>query len=96
MCMSNLRVSKTVEEYKTNLRDFGNRLDEFASVDVRVSEHEYASFIYAKNENRGVEVMEDDSGVWIEFYEINREKPEKEFSYLSYEQAYGPIKSWLK
>ena len=93
--MNNLRVSKNVEEYKANLLAFGKRLEEIAETDVRLSEHEYASFIYAKGKNNSVEVMEADSGVWVEFFEINNDEPIKEASYLSYDEAYEPIKSWL-
>jgi antirestriction protein len=81
MCMNNSRVSKTVEEYKTKLLAFFKRLEKIADVDVHLSEHKYASFIYAKGNNSAVEVMEADSGVWVEFFEIDNDEPKKEASY---------------
>ncbi len=93
--MNNLRVSKTVSEYKANLIVYGEKLKNISEVEVKISEHEYASFIYAKKEFNAVEIMEDDSGVWVEFWKVDADEAHHDTSYNSYEDAYTPIEKWL-
>ena len=89
----NFRISKSVTEYEQNLTEFCKRLSNIS--ETKLSLNEYASFIYALGNNGAVEVMEDDSGVWVEFWKIDAEKVDHEQSYRSYEDAFLAIEKWV-
>jgi hypothetical protein len=92
--MKNFKISKTVEEYQSKLREFEKQLREFSETKLSLSE--YASFIFAFTTKGAIEVMEDDSGVLIEYWKEDEEEVDHESSFNNYSDAFESIKGWLR
>ena len=91
--MSNFRISKTAEEYESKLREFEKLLRQIS--ETKLSLFEYASFIFASTTKGAIEVMEDDSGVWVEYWKADEEEVNHEASFSNYSDAFESIKGWL-
>ena len=91
--MSKFRISKTVEEYESKLREFEKGLRQFS--ETKLSLAEYASVIFASTTKGAIEVMEDNSGVWVEYWKSDEEEVDHEASFNSYNEALESIKYWL-
>jgi hypothetical protein len=91
--MSNFKISKTIEGYESRLREFEKLLRQIS--ETKLSLFEYASFIFSYTTKGAIEVMEDESGVWIEYWKADEEEVDHESSFSNYNDAFESIKGWL-
>ena len=54
-----------------------------------------ASFVYASTDVRAIELSKTENGIWVEFWEANKEPPEFDKIFLDYPLAVTEIKEWF-
>ena len=54
-----------------------------------------SQFVYAKCNNRSVELSQDKDGIWVEFWSGDSESPKSAMTLSSYNEALIDILSWL-
>ncbi len=96
MSSNNFKISKNKEDYISNLHAFDRKLKKIGKVESRVSGHGYGAFIYVKGASNSAEVMEDEIGVWVEFWVIDEDDPDHDKYFSTYEEAYAALQTWIK
>jgi hypothetical protein len=80
-------------EYINKLQVVLKEIKEYFDIAV-IRESGVASYIFAKNENRAIEIYQSENAAIVEFWENENQQTEKEVS--SYEEATKLAINWMK
>ncbi len=81
------------EEYRNKLEEVLKEIKDYFDL-AEIGGNDISSFVFAKKENRAVEIYQSESAVIVEFWENEEEQSEIEID--SYEEARKLVVEWIK